>query len=94
GNSPHRLKGSLLDIAQSELENNTLGIATVYAEYESVWYHRRWCISILSRGDAAMVHTKEAAFIDKVKSERSSSEIAIVLAIKHMVWIRRFVLCC
>ncbi|KAJ1795968.1 hypothetical protein LPJ59_004034 [Coemansia sp. RSA 2399] len=90
-NSPYRPKGSLLDIAQSELANNTLEIATVYAEYESVWYHRRWCISILARSDAAMLHAKETAFIDNVKSERSSSEIAIALATRHMAWIRRFV---
>ncbi|KAJ2759777.1 hypothetical protein H4S06_002062 [Coemansia sp. BCRC 34490] len=83
-------RNSLLGVARTELSNTEAGISTLYAEYESVWYHRRWCISVIARSDKTWPYTKEAEFVEKIKSRWSDSEVVVDMATKHMAWIQRF----
>ncbi|KAJ1943396.1 hypothetical protein GGF37_002667 [Kickxella alabastrina] len=73
-----------------QLNHTKSSIRSLYASYESVWYHRRWCIITVANDDraaiAAMVD-EELEFAESVLKRHENDQTIFDLVTKHKAWL-------
>ncbi|KAJ2767858.1 Protein prenyltransferase alpha subunit repeat-containing protein 1 [Coemansia nantahalensis] len=75
-------------VAQSELERSRDDLTSLYAGYESVWHHRRWCALVLSRHGCPHIAASEHAFLAAIQPPRGSTNAAAArLIANHAAWL-------
>ncbi|KAI8322275.1 hypothetical protein GQ54DRAFT_297502 [Martensiomyces pterosporus] len=77
----------LTAIAQTELASTTSMLAGLYTSYESIWYHRRWCLSAIASHTAQPAADKEMAFAQGILDRFKADDLIAVLVEKHKAWV-------
>lgn len=82
-----------ISVIYAELKHTTRSISSVYAAYEALWYHRRWCIGMLTqkdskRGSSSKLSSKEIDFVNYIARQNPLDEQIKALAQHHKNWIQ------
>ncbi|KAJ2080667.1 hypothetical protein H4R24_002904 [Coemansia sp. RSA 988] len=82
-------KDRLCDMALAELARTKVSINTLYANYESIWNHRRWCITTLAEADKMQPIENELKILNKLRKQSDGNSVVTALVDRQAKWLSR-----